>query len=728
MKHKRMVVVALLLAVLMATGILVGCSGSGKQEGTPDSQSAQTGTSQNADAAGRNYLPAADGFAGGSGTAEDPYRIETAAQLAYLSEVCTRDSKDRQQYDDRCYILTADIELNPSETYQSWSETPPAYEWKPIGCDSGFRGSFDGNGHTVSGLYFRSEQYEDHYQLGLFGKLQVAKISNLKVERSYLRADHAIDGAGVIAAQSSGSSIENCTCGALIEIAESTKGGGIVGYASADSTIRNCTFTGTMRVGNGCKAGGIAGDAADTSLIGLENRGSIQGEGDSIGGIVGYCMPRTTSTIENCKNYGEIHMDIARQMGGVIGQLVITDESDFSESETRWYPVQAVVRNCENFGSVSAKQTDYPVGGIVGFVFNTTVGTDNGEHSVELSDCVNHGSVSSEQNSAAGVIGELYCNCAWKVENCVNEGAISAGEGAAGIVAIVSASEKENTIVACKNTGDLESADSKAGGIVWKTFLWSLHVSLERSGDVHIRECVNSGRIHGSGSALSGIGGILGCTESNTATVYIEKCLNEGELAADNSCRMGGILGNTYFDNMVGFNEASAVVSQCVNKGRLVQGDAGVAFDTALHGRSDLSGVDVGQYTGGDSAMLVLGGSSVGGVIGYCKCAIVKDSANLGEIAVDSNSTVAFSETDLIAASVSEENSRVVFCGGVAGLYFFLESSGTVENSGILRCVYPDNMPLGVYAPFGQAGTAGIEDIRPLSADELESKSADLLK
>lgn len=109
---------AILLSVLLTLGAAFGCAkqpaSSQSEPSTPDIE--------------RVYMPAAEALAGGSGTAEDPYQIGTAGQLALLSELVAKDSKDRESYRRSSYILTADIELQPCDGYLSWGTTAPAYE------------------------------------------------------------------------------------------------------------------------------------------------------------------------------------------------------------------------------------------------------------------------------------------------------------------------------------------------------------------------------------------------------------------------------------------------------------------------------------------------------------------------------------------------------------------------------------------------------------------------
>ncbi|MGN1340592.1 MAG: chitobiase/beta-hexosaminidase C-terminal domain-containing protein [Oscillospiraceae bacterium] len=102
----------------------------------------------------------ASSFAGGSGTEKDPYQIGNGQQLAYLVD---RVNSGDEMYNSACYIMTSDIFLNGT-----LDDSPNA--WTPIGQENGFIGKFNGNGHTISGIYINSTD-ELYYDFGLFARL-----------------------------------------------------------------------------------------------------------------------------------------------------------------------------------------------------------------------------------------------------------------------------------------------------------------------------------------------------------------------------------------------------------------------------------------------------------------------------------------------------------------------------------------------------------------------------
>lgn len=180
-----------------------------------------------------------------------------------------------------CAKLTADITLTD--------------EWEPISnvafpADA-FAGTFDGNGHTISGLSGSN---------GLFGFVNGATIRNLKVEGTISSTSANVG--GIVGKTQTGTKIENCafTGSVLSTSTGKTAGvGGIVGKVNTGSlTITNCYNT--ANVTSSKNAGGILGysGAAGTKIENCFNTGTISGTYAS-GGIVG-SMTSSKSSISNC--------------------------------------------------------------------------------------------------------------------------------------------------------------------------------------------------------------------------------------------------------------------------------------------------------------------------------------------------------------------------------------------------------------------------------------------
>ena len=84
------------------------------------------------------------------------FEISTAEQLAGLAELVNNGN----YFGDKTILLTADIVLNDTSNWENWESSAPENTWTPIGLDWGieFYGTFDGQGHTVSGVYRQIQQ------------------------------------------------------------------------------------------------------------------------------------------------------------------------------------------------------------------------------------------------------------------------------------------------------------------------------------------------------------------------------------------------------------------------------------------------------------------------------------------------------------------------------------------------------------------------------------------
>lgn len=125
----------------------------------------------------------------------------------------------------------------------------PDNYWTPIGTRSNnFSGTFDGNGHTVSGLYFDNTSFSIYpaggNYVGLIGYATNATIKNVGVIDSYIKGNHPVGG---ICGYSLKSTIKNCYCTSTIV---GTIVGGILGEDNSSSTIANCYFASSSTITN----------------------------------------------------------------------------------------------------------------------------------------------------------------------------------------------------------------------------------------------------------------------------------------------------------------------------------------------------------------------------------------------------------------------------------------------------------------------------------------------
>lgn len=167
----------------------------------------------------------------------------------------------------------------------------------PIGINSSFEGTFDGNGHKISNLYV-----DRAGKAGLFASVYGASIKNLTVEgtvigSSYNGSDPTGVG-GIIGYSTSQILIENCVSNVNVSSrCENT--GGICGYVNdVDSVIRNCVNIGEIK-SNSDKTGGISGNPG--IVYNCANFGAVSGK-SNVAGIAG----NTEKDVSLCYNAGTI--------------------------------------------------------------------------------------------------------------------------------------------------------------------------------------------------------------------------------------------------------------------------------------------------------------------------------------------------------------------------------------------------------------------------------------
>lgn len=255
----------------------------------------------------------AGGFAAGDGTQDDPFQIETAAQLAHFAKTVNEGEAYLYKY----IVLTADIDLANKE-------------WTPIGNHSNpFKGNFNGDNHTVTGMQISGELN----RVGLFGECTKhnvnSAIKNITVKDSVICG---INFVGAIVGYAEEINIENCrsigntingktdvggicgkiggySVGKVSQCYNSSKvtGRGIVGgIAGMGGIAENCLNTGEIMIINKAyqsAGGGIFGIFDDTtasaSITACVNLGKVSG-GESFGGIVGSTDSKSTGHISNC--------------------------------------------------------------------------------------------------------------------------------------------------------------------------------------------------------------------------------------------------------------------------------------------------------------------------------------------------------------------------------------------------------------------------------------------
>ena len=310
-------------------------------------------------------------FSGGSGTSEDPYQITTLDDLKTLSE-------NTEYWEAGTYFIqTADIDATATSIWNSGAG------FSPIGNNTTpFSGNYDGQNHTISGLYINTTTL-DH--VGLFGYIKsittVNSISNLGLLNVDITTTRVND---------------NTTIRVYVNA------GSLAGYASGISDtekmlITNCYATGSVS-GNAtnartayCYVGGLLGHSEKTKVSCCRSTCTVYGSAintsfrtnefpeSHVGGLIGCTL---TNTLDNCCSTGEV----------------------------------------EGYAYCFAARTPYCYARVGGFIGHS--------HSDEISNCYNTGSVKATANSciSGGLIGSFYGGK--NITNCYSVGAVTAIPGA----------------------------------------------------------------------------------------------------------------------------------------------------------------------------------------------------------------------------------------------------------------------------------------------------------
>ena len=238
--------------------------------------------------------------ASGDGKVDNPYKISTAAELAWFRD------QVNSGYTTISATLTKDIDLAEFCHAKDGTKYTKEVSWTPIGnsdnIENMYQGTFDGNGKTIRNLYINdiSEFIGIPCEAGFFGYAEKGSIKNITFDNAKVKTT-ADDYCTGILVGVAGSCIENIKILANCSVEGKNYVGGIAGRANGD--IGNCENHAMVNGAN--FVGGIVGNYvfSDKSITSCANYGVITGTRDKVGGIAGYF---NSGTIQNCANYGDI--------------------------------------------------------------------------------------------------------------------------------------------------------------------------------------------------------------------------------------------------------------------------------------------------------------------------------------------------------------------------------------------------------------------------------------
>ncbi len=308
---------------------------------------------------------------------------------------------------------------------------------------------------------------------------------------------------------------------------------GVISKAPKDSVFKKVMYTGNITLELGTRLSGAAGITATAdgaSFIDCVNNGNINVKGGvtiatpgrtyfAIGGIC--ASSDSVSSFLRCINNGNISTNarLTRYEGSLKGNMMIGGIVGYSVSDR--------LLDCKNSGNIlqNTVQGDSPAGAMGG-----TVG---------------------------------YCKDKTKLERCSNSGRLVCEENDFSLGGIIGQADSAK-VINCSNKGDLALSNSKCfvGGIQGYTYNGSVDiVGSSNSGNIDIAEGV-------SGTSAGGILGMSRFYESNYESIWLENCVNSGDISTMVDCTdiyAGGLIGRIY-------GVPGVYVQKSVNEGSITNG------------------------------------------------------------------------------------------------------------------------------------------------------------
>ncbi|MGM9695218.1 MAG: InlB B-repeat-containing protein, partial [Alloprevotella sp.] len=397
----------------------------------------------------------------GEGTADSPYLITSAAELAGMAKRTNAD----ETFEGMHFRLTEDIYLSNPDTPDD--EKPL---WEPIGSYSlqnsedennpgdfyakehWFKGSFDGNGHTIHNLWYTGvtdfDDWNDPFGSGqldftawykaLFGLTDGADIRNLRLENANVAGTALIGGLVIRAKNSTFTNIhvsghiksgaieqggsaaglvveaENCHfngCTSTASVFARSNTGGLIGKVSGASTVTNCSANGEV---TGCvNVGGLIGVSA-----------KIQGDETGATPVVRLCSSAATVTIITGRDQGNCGAGFIGLNEGTITQCSATGKVNLKANAAAGfcYDNRGLIASCRSTADVTGE--DY---GCFLAVFVGNNGLDVGyeKEGGTILNCYGTGSVYAPAPPADVITSGTHL-CGFSIANYTSAGAYMA--------------------------------------------------------------------------------------------------------------------------------------------------------------------------------------------------------------------------------------------------------------------------------------------------------------
>ena len=258
----------------------------------------------------------------GSGTLEDPYLVQSGADLAYVAKVVNDAAATTTNFTGNYFKMTKSIDLNGHELL--------------IGgytADKRFYGYFDGNNCSIRGI---------NATQSLFGKLYNGYIKNLSTYGTVTTTEKK--GVAGLVSYMTGATVENITN--YVNVTGVQQVAGVVGWLENNTTTfaKNCVNYGDVNA-TSYQIGGIAGFAKG-SFADCTNFGDVTSTGSGYIGGIGGAAKDAKGSRSGCVNYGNVAG--TDYVGGCFGQITKT------------------TTNCYSYGTAKTVTTGKNVGEVVG--------------------------------------------------------------------------------------------------------------------------------------------------------------------------------------------------------------------------------------------------------------------------------------------------------------------------------------------------------------------------
>ena len=309
----------------------------------------------------------------GSGTEQDPYIINNTDDLEALANSVNSGTSYAGQF----FRLNADLTYNTA----TQNNHTAIGHYDPI-WDHPFSGTFDGDGHTISGIRINN----NHDYQGLFGYCKNSTVKNLILTDARINGKYNVG--GIVGYSFNGSSIVDCQVAYNVNVSGSQDIGGIVGHNY--SSIEDCQVANNVTLSGSKRVGGIAGsNGGSIKNCQVANNVIVSGSGDdssNIGGIAGFIFFNGVNdgSIENCQVANNVTVSGHGYVGGIAGYGFLGSS----------------VESCHVVNNVTVSGGNNFIGGIAGYMDESSIADCQVANNVTINGISDYGTIVGYYNNS----------------------------------------------------------------------------------------------------------------------------------------------------------------------------------------------------------------------------------------------------------------------------------------------------------------------------------------